>query len=304
MAYIVLLNTSPSYYFVKNHTTTDRKEDNLVIKAMQFSGILAATILAFVQAKPVPQQGVDFSTIDYSGDGVDYSTIDYSNDGVDYSTIDYSDNGVDYNTINYNRIAASATTTSGVSTASASATSASTSSGSSPTTSASAGIDNAFTLMSLRSGDINLHFATIYAAHNRLQLGGSPPSSYTPSGIDVPETNITSFAVSSVGLSLRDVVPGGQQVFVDGNGTFGFTSPHSAFIPSGASTTGFSLSASSTAQNSNQYLQFNGENNFLACSNGDATYDLVAAALSKRANCTGISVLASNASNIAPAWEW
>lgn len=267
--------------------------------AVQFSAIIAASIFAFVQAKPVPQ-GVDYSTIDYSNNGVDYSTIDYSNNGVDYSTIDYSNNGVDYKTINYNAAAPTPVATSTVQTG------ASTRSPVSVVAPTSTGINLAFSLISVHSGDVNVHLRPIYAANSTIKLGGpTTPQSFTPSGIDVPTTNRTTFSTGDSVLALRDVVPGGQRVYMGADGTLGYTVPHSGLVPEGAVATGFSLSEPGTdGKSPNQVLLFDGRNNFLACPNGDTSYNVVVSNKSTRTDCVGLVMVAGNATAVPAAWQW
>lgn len=97
-----------------------------------------------------------------------------------------------------------------------------------------------FALISIHSGDPDVHLRPITASDFKLWLG-KPTASYCPSDVvpDCPSGNSTSFASGDGGLSMNVEVPGGQLVYVATDGTVGYTQAHSGSVPAGAITTGF-----------------------------------------------------------------
>lgn len=253
---------------------------------MQFSAFIASTILGFVAASPIAAPAPAPTSYDLSG--VNWATVNYN---VDWKTVDYSH--VDWNTIDWNSVfgnkaaaatpAAKADSTT-LTTATATATAA-------PTSDSST-----FTLVSIKSGS-DLQYSPVHASAQKLQLGGDLSTSTSPAGVPVPQTNVTSFTTGSQnGLSLNVVVPGGQQVFVNADGVLGYTTPHSGVLPTGAITTGFSLS--------NNDLQFNGKQQFVACPVGaSGLYDIAVQEKVTQNSCVGIALRATTGT-VAPAWQW
>lgn len=256
---------------------------------MQFTALIASSIIAFAAAAPMPAptdySNVDLTKVDYSG--VDWTKVDYS--GVDWSKVDYS--GVNWATVNYG-----AAPTKTASIAAPVATTKSSSSASSTSTSTAS--DGPFGFLSIRSGDINLHYQPLYV-NSTLRVGGTPPASYSPAGVNVPTTTQAAFTVSNDQMALAVAVPGGQQMYVNADGTIGRTQPHSATIPDGASRIGFSIDTSFD-------LEYNSKAQFVACpvSGASAVYEVVVSEKTSRQDCTGISVRGTKLENYAGAFEW
>lgn len=257
---------------------------------MQFTSIIAASIISFVAAAPAP---VDWKTVDYSGvdySKVDWNTVDYS--GVDWKTVDYS--GVNWNTVNYGGKATATPAPAAPSTTlttSATATAA---------PSASSVPSGPYGFTSFHSGDINVHLQPIYA-NGTLRLGGTPPQSYTPAGVNVPQTSQLGINVAYNTAGLAVAVPGGQQLFVKSDGTIGYTQPHSANTGSGSVTTGFSLKSGRAPS-----LLFNNKEQFLACpvTGAAGVYEVTVAEKTSRQDCTGVSLTGTLLKDYAGAFEW
>ncbi|KAF2650941.1 hypothetical protein K491DRAFT_696843 [Lophiostoma macrostomum CBS 122681] len=92
-----------------------------------------------------------------------------------------------------------------------------------------------FNVMAARSGS-PIHFNSLTARGNKFYLGGGPPSSYCPPqvGTSCPVGNTTTLAGGDGYLSLGVMVPGGQQAYIDADGSLSYTIEHSAYVPSGA----------------------------------------------------------------------
>jgi hypothetical protein len=105
--------------------------------------------------------------------------------------------------------------------------------------------NTAFTIIAAHSGS-PIHLQPIDANGGQFWIG-KPTATFCPSEVDCSKlTNDTTALIcnptdgSPGACSMSDEVPGGQQVYVrNDTGALGFTSPHSAFIPPGAFTSGF-----------------------------------------------------------------
>lgn len=123
-----------------------------------------------------------------------------------------------------------------------------------------------FYMLALRSAS-PIHFGEINAASGGLYIG-KKPAIYCPANTTSCE-NITSTAYTGPNaygsLSLDDVVPGGQELYIEPNcGKVEYTIPHSAALPEGAITTGWkldSLPSYGLVSNDNGGIFFCPENN-------------------------------------------
>ncbi|EIN06512.1 hypothetical protein PUNSTDRAFT_127270 [Punctularia strigosozonata HHB-11173 SS5] len=96
-----------------------------------------------------------------------------------------------------------------------------------------------FTITALHSGEVNIHLQPINANSQAFWIG-RPTSTFCPNpASECPPGTQTAFIGGSSTLELDDEVPGGQQIYVQSNGALGYTAPHSAVIPAGATLTGF-----------------------------------------------------------------
>jgi len=76
-------------------------------------------------------------------------------------------------------------------------------------------------------------------------LIGGPTSSYCPEqvGSACPAGNTTSMVLYGGRVAMNVMVPGGQQAYLDPYWGMAYTQAHSAYIPSGSTTTGFAAYA-------------------------------------------------------------
>ncbi|PYI10708.1 hypothetical protein BO78DRAFT_270625, partial [Aspergillus sclerotiicarbonarius CBS 121057] len=115
-----------------------------------------------------------------------------------------------------------------------------------------------FTVTSARSGSpIHLLQLTIFSG--RFYLGGRT-SSYCPSGVaqegECPPGNET---VLSGPNGLAVAVPGGQEIYILRSGALTFTPPHSAYMPPGSVSGGFTYTPGTP------YGHWNYTSGFMAC---------------------------------------
>ncbi|MCJ1431595.1 hypothetical protein MMC27_000950 [Xylographa pallens] len=98
-----------------------------------------------------------------------------------------------------------------------------------------------FTIIAAHSAS-PIHLQAVNAVNQSFFIG-VPPSSYCPAPpvTDCPAGTTTTVGVNGKAAFLAVEVPGGQQIFVRRHGALGFTAPHSATLPAGAYTSGFSL---------------------------------------------------------------
>ncbi|CAE6999900.1 hypothetical protein CFE70_000892 [Pyrenophora teres f. teres 0-1] len=134
-------------------------------------------------------------------------------------------------------------------------------SGSTPSPSAPAPVQTGhFTVVSARSGS-PIHYLTLTARSGQLYLGGPGPTTSCPAesigAENCPPGNTTVLSGGTNTLGLGVVVPGGQQIYVQKDGLLGYTQPHSAAIPDGASQVGWSREAP-TGKNAFGYLHHEG----------------------------------------------
>ncbi|KAK1059672.1 hypothetical protein LTR33_013092 [Friedmanniomyces endolithicus] len=162
-----------------------------------------------------------------------------------------------------------------------------------------------FALTAVHSGS-PIHFLPVNAAGGILQLGGIS-THYCPETVQheggCPNTVFTNFLGGNGGLSMGALVPGGQVAYVDPKcGAVKYTEPHSAFIPVGATTDGFSFT-----QGSSFGILSWGEG-FIACNDtGDGTWSVYAfmpnVTLPDASHCLGFDAVATNETKAA-AWEY
>ncbi|CCG84221.1 protein of unknown function [Taphrina deformans PYCC 5710] len=255
---------------------------------MQFSALIAASILSFVAGSPIAAPAPQATSYDLSG--IDWKTVNYN---VDWKTVDYSN--VDWNTIDWNSVFGNKPAAATPTPAAGAPAAATTPTAAAATATASAASDSSFTLVSIHSGS-DLQYQPVHASNQKLQIGGDPSNSISPGGVPVPVTNITSFHSGQDGLALNVASPGGQQVFVNADGILGFTTAHSGSVPVGATLKGFAVSDND--------LTFNGKQQFVACPVGaTGVYDLGVEEKVTQTGCTGVALRATNG-NTAAAWQW
>ncbi|TKA65076.1 hypothetical protein B0A55_09742 [Friedmanniomyces simplex] len=160
-------------------------------------------------------------------------------------------------------------------------------------------------LTALHSGS-PIHFLPVNAAGESLHLGGIS-THYCPEDVQqeggCPNTVMTNFMGGNGGLSMGALVPGGQMVYVDSKcGAVKYTQPHSAFIPVGASTDGFSFAQGPS------FGTLSWGNGFVACNDtGDGTWSVYAilpnVTLPDAPRCFGFDAIATNETEPA-AWEY
>lgn len=167
--------------------------------------------------------------------------------------------------------------------------------------------DSSFNVFAIHSGT-NVQNQAINANSQRFWIG-KPTSTYCPETISCPSnTDVTAFAYNAAGtgLSMDDVVPGGQQVYVTADGQLGFTIAHSASIPEGASVSGFAYT-SQTESGAPGELTWNGFS-FSACPTGDeGVYQIYAdnAAIANSPDSTCINIAAATLNNtVGAAWQY
>ena len=167
--------------------------------------------------------------------------------------------------------------------------------------------DSSFNIIAIHSGT-NVQNQAINANGQRFWIG-KPTSTYCPETISCPSnTDVTAFAYNAAGagLSMDDVVPGGQQVYVAADGQLGFTIAHSASIPEGASVSGF-VYTSQTESGAPGELTWNSFS-FSACPNGDeGVYQIYAdnATIANSPDSTCINIAAATLNNtVGAAWQY
>lgn len=165
-----------------------------------------------------------------------------------------------------------------------------------------------FGMISTHSGNPNVHLRGIEASGQRFWLG-RPTVTYCPSNIDCSSfaSNITSVVAipnTASGLSMNDVVPGGQQAYVATDGQLGYTIAHSASSPAGSLRTPF-LYTPQAQTGSVGNLQFNA-GGFAACPDATAgVYQIYASAVPGfvRKDCIGINIATITYTG-ASAWQY
>jgi hypothetical protein len=119
-------------------------------------------------------------------------------------------------------------------------------------------------------------------------------------------TAVTAVPCTNSSLSLDDVVPGGQSVYVTTDGQLGYTIAHSASFPDGSLRTPFIYTPEATPGTVGN-LKFNaGE--FEACPDAAAgvdVYQVYASAVAGfvRTDCIGINIVTATYTG-APAWQY
>ncbi|KAF2088676.1 hypothetical protein K490DRAFT_73039 [Saccharata proteae CBS 121410] len=159
---------------------------------------------------------------------------------------------------------------------------------------------SSFTGLSVRSGS-PIQYGSINANGGAFYIG-KPTQSYCPESVGdaCPDGTYTVFSGGDDTLSMDVEVPGGQQVYIAPSGALTFTAPHSASMPEGSISNGFTLSEGTSFG----YLSWT--NGFVACpsANGSAPYQVFGAIPSlNTSSCLGFDFLASNATGVG-AWEY
>ncbi|EOD48974.1 hypothetical protein GTA08_BOTSDO10587 [Neofusicoccum parvum] len=158
-----------------------------------------------------------------------------------------------------------------------------------------------FVGLSVRSAS-PIHYGSINAAGSKFWIG-KETSSYCPSEVvdcaPYPG-NVTVFAGGDPTLGLSTAVPGGQQVYIAPDGSLSFTQAHSAYIPEGSVTDGFTTSQSSG------FGILSWTNGFIACpsANGTFPYQVYGGGYSNNTACLGFDFLTSNYTGTAGAWQY
>jgi len=157
-----------------------------------------------------------------------------------------------------------------------------------------------FGVISARSAS-PIHLQELTARGGKFYLGGGPPSSYCPPqvGAGCPSGNYTIFAGGVVTLSLAVDVPGGQQVYIAPDGTMSYTSPHSAYMPTGSIIDGWNK----TEGTQFGYLTF--DEGLVACPTTGQGYQVYGqiANITFAPECLGFDALTSN-TTLFGAWEY
>lgn len=155
---------------------------------------------------------------------------------------------------------------------------------------------SSFAGLAIRSGS-EIQYATVNANGGYFYLGRSTET-YCPSSIyTCPGDNSTLFVGGNSTLALAVETPGGQEVYVDGNGALTFTVPHSASLAAGAKTTGFSKSDGS-------HLTFEGKD-WYACPEDDGSFQVYAVnGTSPASDCLSFSWLIDASYETLGAWEY
>ncbi|KAK6355158.1 hypothetical protein TWF696_004278 [Orbilia brochopaga] len=100
----------------------------------------------------------------------------------------------------------------------------------------------AYTLMAIRSAS-PIHYGSLQASGQKFYIGLDKPSSYCPSPpVDpkaCPSGKATSIAWGESGPYMNVMVPGGQRLYIAPDRSLSYTQAHSAFIPDGSITDGF-----------------------------------------------------------------
>ncbi|KAJ5123099.1 hypothetical protein N7448_009196 [Penicillium atrosanguineum] len=90
----------------------------------------------------------------------------------------------------------------------------------------------------------DIHFLPLTASGGHFWLGGKSQT-YCPSSVGA-SCGKQDDAIIYGGNALDVIVPGGQQIYVDGSGALSFTVPHSGYIPAGSSTGPFKYTPGSS----------------------------------------------------------
>ncbi|MCJ1468044.1 hypothetical protein MMC07_006670 [Pseudocyphellaria aurata] len=167
-----------------------------------------------------------------------------------------------------------------------------------------------------------IHLSSVNAAGQNFWIGKETstycpltPASSCPPGKDTI-ISVTGDQAHPGGASMYVVVPGGQQMFIRSNGALGYTQAHSAAIPSGAITTGFTFAPASAGTDFGTFgVNLPGAAGLLACPAGPdftAPYQVFVnlkglkdadVAGGKISKCIGFNAIAPKASG-ANAWQY
>jgi hypothetical protein len=164
-----------------------------------------------------------------------------------------------------------------------------------------------FSLMAIRSGS-ELQYQPINAADTKFWIF-KDTETYCPEGVaglDCTKLgNTTQLQLYGDNLSMYDVVPGGQQVYVGPKGALRFTQAHSASMPKGSTVGGFSIIEYSA------FGSIGRAGGFVACpttkvdgkKRGHPYQIFVQVPGFKQTDCIGFDFAAVNTTN-APAWQY
>lgn len=149
-----------------------------------------------------------------------------------------------------------------------------------------------------------IHLQPIEAAGLRLQIGGTS-AHYCPQAMETeglcPNTQITNFEGGNGDLFMGAITPGGQQVYIDPQcGAMSYTIAHSAAMPNGSITDGWTL------DQGEQFGFLAWKNGLLACNTTVggpwAVYGVIPG-VTPPGDCLGFDALTSNMTDPA-AWEY
>ena len=166
--------------------------------------------------------------------------------------------------------------------------------------------------MSVRSAS-PIHYGTVAASGFRFYIN-RPTATYCPGGVVPCEgfQNDTTVVVlgeanKQTGGGMYTTVPGGQQLYVTKDGQLGYTQAHSAAIPEGAYTTGFTYTPPSGEQSWGYFSFTNGgANGLVACPTADNAnvYQVFANVTGKdTSKCLGFNAFALTYSG-KTAWQY
>ncbi|KAF7117644.1 hypothetical protein CNMCM5793_006767 [Aspergillus hiratsukae] len=170
-----------------------------------------------------------------------------------------------------------------------------------------------FQVMALRSAS-PIHFLGMTASSQSFWLGGKT-ATYCPDVVKEQGTCPPGTETVLYTNAMDVMVPGGQQIYVDPSGAVKFTIAHSANIPAGSATEGFTYTPGQPFGNWN--FKGLGANGFMACpTTGDAPapYQVFAAMSNAKvptgnvADCLGFNAAAiawtPPAGQTAAAWQY
>ncbi|KAL3428177.1 IgE-binding protein [Phlyctema vagabunda] len=160
-----------------------------------------------------------------------------------------------------------------------------------------------FSAIATRSGS-PIHLSSIHANGGKFWIGKETASYCPVDPSSCPPGQDTAFSAGAGGLALDVVVPGGQQAYVDPTGALSFTQAHSAAIPEGSITTGFSYNASTGANGLGSLTFGNATTGFFACpSEGNATTYQIFAGSEFDSSCYGFGFTTAPFEGAA-AWQY
>lgn len=167
--------------------------------------------------------------------------------------------------------------------------------------------DQPFGLLSIHSGDENVHLRPINAASHAFYIGKAT-STFCPSTIpNCPAGNLTQIEVSTGSVFMDAEVAGGQQAYIAPDGALAYTIAHSSLIPEGSTTGPFTATAATPNGTVGTFKGPSGAT-FAACPcPGEAgvyqIYDSSAAGFTQE-GCTGIAIASTPPAEGPVAWQY